>query len=67
MTTDPAPYIIFAAALGASIGFFGCAIFASKAIKRANLQGWKECTRFYARRDAERRREARETATHMSH
>jgi hypothetical protein len=36
------PYIIFAAILGGCIGFFGCGIFASHAIKRANLEGYKE-------------------------
>ena len=33
MQHDPAPYIIFAALLGAMIGFFGCALFASRRIK----------------------------------
>jgi len=42
MQSDPMPYIIFAAVLGACIGFFGCGIFASDKIKRANLQGFKE-------------------------
>lgn len=42
MTTDPMPYIIFAALLGAAIGFFGCALFASGKIRRANLEGYKE-------------------------
>lgn len=42
MNSDPMPYIIFAAILGGCIGFFGCGIFASHAIKRANLEGYKE-------------------------
>lgn len=42
MITDPAPYIIFAGLLGAAIGFFGCGIFASNKIRRANFEGYKE-------------------------
>lgn len=42
MTTDPAAYIIGAAIVGACIGFFGCALYASNKIRRANLEGYKE-------------------------
>lgn len=42
MHTDPMPYIIFAGLLGAAIGFFGCGIFASHKIRRANFEGYKE-------------------------
>ncbi len=42
MQTDPMPYILFAAVLGAAIGFIGCALYASDKIKRANLEGYKE-------------------------
>lgn len=52
MTTDPMPWIIFAAMLGAAIGFFGCAIYASNKIKRANLEGYKEGLRAGRRQTA---------------
>lgn len=42
MKTDPTYYILFAAVLGACIGFFGCGIYASTKIRRANLEGYKE-------------------------
>lgn len=42
MKTDPTYYILFAAMLGAAIGFFGCALYASRIIKRSNLEGYKE-------------------------
>lgn len=42
MHSDPMPYILFAALLGAAIGFFGCALFASNKIRRANLAGFRE-------------------------
>ena len=42
MTTDPMPYILFAGILGTCIGFFGCGLYASNKIKRANLEGYKE-------------------------
>lgn len=42
MITDPMPYIVFAGILGACIGFFGCGIYASSKIRRANFEGYKE-------------------------
>jgi hypothetical protein len=39
---DPTAWILFAALLGACIGFFGCAIFASSKMRRANFEGYKE-------------------------
>lgn len=42
MTTDPAIYIIAASLLGGAIGFFGCALFASHAIRRAEQEFYRE-------------------------
>lgn len=42
MQHDPAPYIIFAALLGAMIGFFGCALFASRRIKEDTRDAYWE-------------------------
>jgi hypothetical protein len=42
MHTDPIAYIIGAALLGGMIGFFGCCLYASDKIRRANLEGYKE-------------------------
>jgi hypothetical protein len=42
MHSDPTVYIIASALVGATIGFFGCAIVASRAIRRANIKGWQE-------------------------
>jgi hypothetical protein len=42
MTTDPAPWIIFAALLGAMIGFFGCAIIVSRRIREAERESYWE-------------------------
>lgn len=44
-------YIIAAAVLGAVLGFFGCALLASAAIRRANREGYLEAMRFYARHE----------------
>ena len=49
MNTDPAIYIYGAALLGAAIGFFSCALVASKRIRRANLEGYLEAVRFQKR------------------
>lgn len=42
MHSDPTIYIIAAALVGGAVGFFGCALVASRAIRRANIEGWKE-------------------------
>jgi hypothetical protein len=54
MTTDPAVYIIAAAILGACIGFFGCALFASSQIRRANRDGYAEALRHLRSREDEK-------------
>jgi hypothetical protein len=41
MHSDPAAYIIFAALLGACIGFFGCSLFASRAINRRQIDSYR--------------------------
>lgn len=42
ITSDPIYWILFAGLVGASIGFFGCGIYASNKIRRANFEGYKE-------------------------
>lgn len=42
MHTDPAPYIIAAAILGGCIGFFGCALYASRRITDAARDAYWE-------------------------
>lgn len=42
MQHDPAPYIIAAAVLGSMIGFFGCALFASRRIKEDTRDAYWE-------------------------
>ncbi len=49
MHPDPALYIISAAVLGAAIGFFGCALAVSRAIRHARDEafdaGYSTCNR----------------------
>ena len=51
---DPTAYIIFAAMLGGAIGFFGCALFASRTITRIRRQtyqdGYECCNRDHSNR-----------------
>jgi hypothetical protein len=57
MSADPAAWIVFASVLSASIGFYGCALFASKRIREERRANWREG---YAacNRDHERKRES---------
>lgn len=57
MKSDPATYIYFATVLGFCIGFFACALMASRRIRQAEMHGWRDAVRFYQTRD----KEARET------
>ena len=56
MTTNPEIYIVAAGMLGATIGFFGRGLFVGREVRRANTEGWKEGSRFYARKMDEQRR-----------
>ena len=42
MTTDPEPYIYAAAILGSIIGFFGCALYASRIIRRVERESYRD-------------------------
>lgn len=53
MHSDPTAYIIAAAVLGASIGFYAAALMASHTVRRANIEGWKEGVKFYEKRQLE--------------
>lgn len=57
MITDPAAWIVFVSLLGASIGFYGCALVASRRIREERRAMWREG---YAacNRDHERKRES---------
>lgn len=47
MYSDPTAYIILAALLGGSIGFFGCALYASRRIREIESNAWsrgRQCT-----------------------
>lgn len=54
VTSDPGAWILFAALVGACIGFFGCALFASRNLRKAARGGWREgyaaCNRDHQRR-----------------
>jgi hypothetical protein len=52
MTPDPMLYIIAAAVLGAAIGFFACALVASRRIRDAEREGWKAGVRCRHREEA---------------
>ncbi len=60
MQHDPAPYIIAAAVLGSMIGFFGCALFASRRIKEDTRDAYWEG--YYA---ANRENEAHNDHQHL--
>ena len=49
MKDDPAIYIYAAALLGAAIGFFTCALIASRRIRQAERDGWRAGVRCYHR------------------
>lgn len=53
MNTDPMIYILAAALLGAAMGFMGCALFSSRRIRRANLEGYLEAVRFQKKMEKE--------------
>jgi hypothetical protein len=57
MTSDPIAYIVFASLLGGAIGFFACALFASRKIKQIDRTRWREGYAA-ANRDHARRRES---------
>lgn len=42
MNTDPTAYIIAAAIVGSVIGFFGCALFASRAIRKTEEESYRD-------------------------
>lgn len=54
MHTDPMPYIVFTALVSASIGFFACALFASRRIREDRRSWWRDgyaaCNRDHDRR-----------------
>lgn len=54
VTSDPGAWIFFAAIVGAAIGFFACALFASYNLRKASRSGWREgyaaCNRDHDRR-----------------
>lgn len=54
MHTDPITYVLAAAMLGGSIGFFACALFSSKRIREARRSWWRDgysaCNRDHANR-----------------
>jgi len=56
MPTDPMYYIVAASMIGAMIGFLARGLFVGNEVRRANTEGWKEGSRFYARKEAEMRR-----------
>ena len=55
MKTDPMPYILFTAVICFIIGFFACALAASRRIRRAETEGWKAGIRFYQERETDAR------------
>lgn len=54
MNSDPAAWIVFASLLGGAIGFYGCALFASRRIREERRTMWREgyaaCNRDHARK-----------------
>lgn len=50
MTTDPTTYILAAGLLGSALGFFACALFTARTVRRSNLEGFKEAVRLYQSR-----------------
>ncbi len=42
--------------IGAMLGFFARGLFVGQEVRKANNDGWKEGSRFYARKEAELRR-----------
>ena len=55
MQTDPMIAILATALLCFCIGFFACALAASRRIRRAEIDGWKAGVRFYQERETESR------------
>ena len=55
MQTDPITYILFTAILCFILGFFACAILASRRIRRSEIDGWKAGVKFYQSRETESR------------
>lgn len=53
MQYDPTAYILAAALLSGSIGFFAASLCSARIVRRANLEGWKECVKFYQQRQTE--------------
>ena len=62
MTPDFPTYLLATALLSGALGFFLCGILCARQIRRAELEGWKECSRFYAER--ERREHALKNGAH---
>ena len=54
ITSDPAAWILFAVVIGASVGFFACALLVSHSIRRDCRISWRDgyaaCNRDHARR-----------------
>ena len=42
MTSDPGVWILFAGMVGGCVGFFACALFASRRIREERRQNWRE-------------------------
>ena len=57
MQADPFVSIAFTALIGASIGFFGCAIYTSRIVKEAKKRGWAEGVSFYQEREKQASRD----------
>ena len=55
MQTDPIIAVTFTAVLCFIIGFFACALIASRRIRRSEIDGWKAGVRFYQERETEAR------------
>ena len=55
MQTDPIIAVTFTAVLCFIIGFFACALIASRRIRRSEIDGWKAGVRFYQERENEAR------------
>ena len=55
MSTDPIIAVTFTAILCFCIGFFACALAASRRIRRAENDGWRAGVKFYQARETEAR------------
>jgi hypothetical protein len=55
MQTDPIIAVTFTAVICFILGFFACALAASRRIRRSEIDGWKAGVRFYQERESEAR------------